>query len=166
LGWLPSHRRANPNSRHRNRTDSHDHIATFDRHRSYPPAALDNKDWAALASVFTETVDADFSAYGVPKGNLTRDALTSLFSTPFGKPELATEHIYSNFLIDVTGDTATSTFNFVGHHKITGFAGGDEFTLHAQYTDGLVRDPASKSWLIAKTTLRIFYMSGNPAILA
>ena len=25
-------------------------------------AALDNKDWAALASVFTETVDADFSA--------------------------------------------------------------------------------------------------------
>jgi 3-phenylpropionate/cinnamic acid dioxygenase small subunit len=127
--------------------------------------ALDYQDWSLFESLFTEEVETDFTAYGVPARKVRREELRQSYQHNLSREGLRTQHISSNFRITVNGDTAQCISNFLGQHYIQGFEGGEEFFLRAEYTDQLVR--TEHGWKIRALTLTIlFYVSGNPAILA
>ena len=133
--------------------------------RTHLAQALDYRDWTLFDSLFTEEVEADFTAYGVPKQRVPREALRQSYQHNLGREGLRTQHIVSNFRIKINGDTAQCVSNFLAQHYIKGFEGGEEFFLRAEYTDQLVR--TGEGWKISALTLsNLFYVTGNPAILA
>jgi hypothetical protein len=77
---------------------------------------------------------------------------------------MGTQQLYGNFVITVSGDTATARSYLVGHHRVAGLGGGEEMTLRAAYEDGLVR--TAEGWRIRATTLRVLSLVGNAEILA
>lgn len=125
--------------------------------------ALDNKDWPLLASLLSDEVEADYSVWGIPKARLKKLQLVDLLKHAFRRPEMQTQHIYSNFLIEISGDQANCISNFIGQHFIDGFEGGNEFVLRASYTDQLVRGPSG--WKIQGLKLKVFYATGNAKIV-
>jgi ketosteroid isomerase-like protein len=125
--------------------------------------ALDAKDFALLGGPFADEVDADFSAYGLAPRRMTRAELVGLFAHAFRREGLKTHHVYANFVIDVRGETASVRSNFVGHHRIEGFAGGDRYTLYGQYRDVVTK--TAEGWKISALTLVVFDQTGNPALV-
>ena len=126
--------------------------------------ALDYQDWTLFESLFTEEVEADFTAYGIPSQKVRREELRQSYQHNLSREGLRTQHISSNFRITVNGDTAQCISNFLGQHYIKGFEGGEEFFLRAEYKDDLIR--TGHGWKIRALTLTtLFYVSGNPALL-
>lgn len=126
--------------------------------------ALDHRDWAALRRFYADEVDADYHVWGIPPQRLPADALVELFRQSFWRPELRTQHLYTNFRIQVTGDTARVVFNFLGQHYAPGFADGEESVLRGEYTDTLQRGAAG--WEITAVALRVFFTSGAMGMIA
>lgn len=127
--------------------------------------ALDTRDWALFESLFADEVDADLSAFGSPRRTMPRAELAALFRHSFRRPaaENPTQQLYANLLVEVDGDKATCRSYLVGYHQIPGFAGGDDATLRAQYTDRMTR--TADGWKIAATALHVFSVTGNPQVL-
>jgi 3-phenylpropionate/cinnamic acid dioxygenase small subunit len=126
--------------------------------------ALDYKDWTLLESLFLEEVDTDFTSYGIAPQRVRREELAGSYRHNLNREGLRTQHITSNFRIVVHGNSAQCTSNFIGQHYIQGFEGGEEFYLRGEYRDQLVR--TESGWKISALTFTLFYVSGNPAILA
>jgi SnoaL-like domain len=127
--------------------------------------ALDNKNWAQFESLFTDDIDTDFTAWGIPPQKISKSNFVAMFSQQsFRNAALITQHLYANFRITIENDTATSVCNFIGQHHIPNFEGGAEYILKGEYTDGLIK--TKEGWKINKLTFRQFYATGNAAILA
>lgn len=128
--------------------------------------ALDTRDWDLFASLFTDEVDVQLVALGVPTGPMPRASLVELFQQPFLRPvaEMGTQQLYGNFVIDVTADTATARSYLLGHHHVAGLAGGEDAELRAVYVDRLVR--TADGWKITGTSVQVLSMIGNLAIFA
>lgn len=125
---------------------------------------LDNRDWQLLRSLCHETVDADFRAWGIPAQAMDRESFVGLFQASFWRPTLHTQHLYTNFRIVVSANTAQVVFNFLGQHYVPNFPAGEEFHLRGEYTDTLIR--SITGWKISSVRLRVFYVSGAAQILA
>jgi hypothetical protein len=126
--------------------------------------ALDYQDWQLLQNLFTDELDVDLSALGVPVQKMRREEFSGLYKHAFSREGLKTQHNCANFRIQIEGDSATSQANFFGQHYIQGFADGEEFLLRGEYVDKLVRTAAG--WKINATKLNVFYATGNPGLLA
>jgi len=131
--------------------------------RSLLAQALDYKDWTLFESLFMEEIDTDFTAYGVAPQRVRREDLRQSYQHNLSREGLRTQHISSNFRITIDADTAQCTSNFLAQHYIQGFDGGEEFFLRAEHHDLLTRTTAG--WKIRALTFKMFYVSGNPAIL-
>ena len=129
-------------------------------------AALDTRDWPAFEALFTPDATGDFRSFGVPSAATALPELVQMFRRSFARPadELATQQVVSNFLIEIHGNSATSSSYLEGHHRIAGHSDGEEVTLRARYDDELVR--TAHGWRISRTTLHVISVSGNAAILA
>jgi SnoaL-like domain len=125
--------------------------------------SLDTKNWDLAGKLFTDEVVADFSAYGIPAKTMKKDDLIGLFKYSFRNEKLVTEHLYTNFFIEVNGKTATCRFNFIGNHFVKGLEGGDDFYLYAQYNDKLKQ--TENGWKISERTLTVFNTKGNATML-
>jgi hypothetical protein len=126
--------------------------------------ALDYKDWALLESLLLPELDTDFTLWGIPPQRAKREDFINYFKQPQSREGLKTQHIFSNFRIEVESDTANCKSYLLAQHFIEGFLGGEEFFLRAEYEDRLLRTEAG--WKISAVKLAaIFYLSGNPKIL-
>ena len=127
---------------------------------------LDTRNWASFASLFTDDVDVDLSAVGVPAARLTREEVVALFRHSFRRPitEMGTQQLYGNMVVELDGDSATVRSYLLGHHHVAGMEGGEDVELRAAYTDRLVR--TSVGWRITAMTLHVLSLTGNAAILA
>jgi 3-phenylpropionate/cinnamic acid dioxygenase small subunit len=125
--------------------------------------ALDNRDWALLRRLCANEVDTDYSAWGIAPQRMGADSLVGLFRASFWRPELRTQHLYTNFRIQVTSDTARVVFNFFGQHYAPGFAEGEESVLRGEYTATLQREGGD--WRISGLVLRVFFTSGAMSML-
>jgi len=125
--------------------------------------ALDDRDWALFTSLFTDQVDADYSAFGVAAARMPRSSVVDLMKHSFRRNEMKSQQTYSNFEIAIKGDEASAVSYLVGRHHIPGFAGGEDFTLRARYYDRLVR--TSAGWKFAGVRLSVLFTEGNIAIV-
>ncbi len=146
------------------KTGEAEHYLHIQQLRHQYGRALDQRDWALFASLFTDQVDADFSAFGVPAGWVPKSSVVDVFKHSFRRDEMKSHQLYGNFEIELNGDTATSRSSLVGRHLLPNFAGGESFTIHARYHDRLVRTP--HGWKLSGARLEVLFLEGNVAIVS
>lgn len=120
--------------------------------------ALDTRNWELFKTLFTDSVEVDFSSLGMARQTLSPDGVAEMFQRSFEHSQ-GTQQIYSNFLIDLDGDTATCSSYLLGHHFTPGFEGGDEVSLRGRYIDRFER--TGEGWKIAASTFSLFSLVGN-----
>ncbi len=108
--------------------------------------AIDTKDWELLDTVFTPDAVVDYTTSGGVKGDYPEvRAWLAKALAPFEM----TQHLISNSVVRVDGDTATArtmVFNPMGRDD--GKGGLELFYVGAWYDDKLVRTP--EGWRIAE----------------
>lgn len=120
---------------------------------------IDRRDWALYRSIFADELEMDFSSYsGQPSSKMTGDewvAGVQLLLPGFD----ATQHLFSNFVIDVDGDEATATVYMQAEHFIANSLGDNSHTLGGYYIHKLKR--GAQDWKIHATTLNVSWSRGN-----
>ncbi|MPZ80245.1 MAG: nuclear transport factor 2 family protein [Actinophytocola sp.] len=129
---------------------------------------LDRRDWDGLRDLFTETVYTDYTALwgGVPQEAgvdqlLSTSAQGSWRRTMDGLE--ATQHLITNVLVSVTGDSASATANVLGVHRLANPHGSPLWTVGGTYDFRLVRVAAG--WRIRAVTYDISWVEGNQQVL-
>lgn len=129
---------------------------------------LDRRDWDGLKSLFTDVVRTDYTALwgGEPQEAsvdelLATDRQGSWRRTMDGLD--ATQHLITNILVTVDGDTATATANVVGVHRLPNPHGGPLWTVGGTYEFALTR--TADGWRIRAITQGITWVDGNQQVL-
>lgn len=120
--------------------------------------AMDTQRWDLFDRIFTEDVDADYGA----TSHWTNRAQ---FKADFGSfHELfdATQHVMTNHLVEVAGDTAHA--HTYGAWRLIRHAAGDPpvWDGTGYYDDRLVR--TAQGWRIDRRVCRVVYWTGNPRV--
>jgi len=121
--------------------------------------ALDNKQWERMRDVFTTDAVARYQGVGECNGV---DEIIKLCSAGMDYLDRS-QHLLSNFVIDVEGDSATSACYLQAQHVREGTAGGENFIMAGRYRDQLVRQP--EGWRITQRELDIWWTEGNQAVV-
>lgn len=120
--------------------------------------AIDEKDWELLDTVYTPDAKIDYTTSGGIKGEYPEvRAWLAKALAPF----TMTQHLVSNSVVEVDGDTATArtmVFNPMGTDD--GRGGLNMFYVGAWYEDRLVRTP--DGWRIAERFERKAFMDVRP----
>ncbi len=126
--------------------------------------ALDSKNWELFKSLFTDTINTDFTEWGIPIQIIDKENFVSnFFQKNLSNPDLKTQHLFSNFRISINQNGATSVCNFVGNNFIENFIDGNEYCLHGEYTDTLTK--TSNGWKIDELKFKLYYQTGNQKLL-
>lgn len=124
--------------------------------------ALDMHDWVAYRACFADEVEVDF-------GDLTGRppvAVSSDLWTAFARAALEPVrclHQYSNHLVHVHGDAATSVLYMEAKHFRATDRGGSENVQHGWYENSFERRDGR--WQITRLCQRIAWVSGNEGVL-
>jgi ketosteroid isomerase-like protein len=121
--------------------------------------AIDTRDWAALAALFTPDAEAFYLDMPPAHGYQAIEDTCRAALTPLS----ATQHLISNVVVRLDGDRASSSCYLQAQHVKTGTPGGDQFIIAGRYDDRLVRTP--DGWRIRERTLAIMWTDGNPAVI-
>jgi hypothetical protein len=123
---------------------------------------VDDRDWDGLTGLLAETVEVDYtSLWGGEPEKVAREVLIGRWRDLLTKLD-ATQHVITNVLPEITGDTATVTANVVAVHRRTVSTGGPLWTVGGTYHIRLGRGDA---WRIESITLRAAWTDGNLAIM-
>lgn len=122
--------------------------------------ALDQKDWQSLRACFLEDAVAEYEGIAECHGI---EAIIDLTSGGLGFLDQS-QHILTNFLVDVAGDHANSSCYLQAQHVRRGSPGGDNFIIAGRYADALVRTP--DGWRIKRRVLSVWWTDGNPQVVA
>jgi len=120
--------------------------------------ALDRRDWAALAALFTPDADAFYLDMPPAHGYKAIEDTCRTALTPLS----ATQHLISNVVVWLDGDRAECTCYLQAQHVKTGTPGGDNFIIAGRYDDKLIRTTAG--WRIRERRLAPIWTAGNPAV--
>lgn len=122
--------------------------------------ALDTKDYGRLGECFAQEAVARFEPAGF---NLQgRDAIVSVMKSALD-PLDVTQHLFGNFIIEVSSDTATVSCDVIAQHVRQGVPGGDKILVGARYDIGLTRH--GPTWQMASIFQCALWMDGNSALL-
>lgn len=121
--------------------------------------ALDTRDLELLREVFTPDVVYVMGVRGELSGV---DAIVRKLDEVLGGLE-ATQHLITNPVIEVDGDTARSTSYVRAQHYLTGNGtGGNTLDMGGSYRDELVR--TAHGWRIERRVLEITWREGNAGV--
>jgi SnoaL-like domain len=124
----------------------------------------DQGEWDALREVFAEEVLLDYtSLQGGDPATVPRDQLVESWAGLLGKLA-ATQHLLTNHLVTVSGDTASCTAAFQATHLLPNAHGDPIWTLGGSYRFELVRD--GERWRISALTMTATWASGNQQIMS
>ena len=120
--------------------------------------SIDGKAWATLDQVFVEGADCDFSPLGdaghrAPFPEITKWLETSLAG-------FSTQHILSNYQIEVEGDTARTRTYLQAQHAYVDSDPPRHMTFGGVYEDLLER--RAEGWRIVRRTLRPMWFADEP----
>ncbi|QGV78562.1 nuclear transport factor 2 family protein [Streptomyces ficellus] len=123
----------------------------------------DQRDWDALERVFTDEVRLDYTSLnGGEPAVLPAKDLVAAWSGLLGS-FTATQHVFSNFLVDLDGDAAVCTAMFQATHRMPNEHGGPLWTLGGHYRFGLVR--GGDGWRVADVVMTATWADGNQQLL-
>ncbi|MGA4800739.1 nuclear transport factor 2 family protein [Streptomyces lavendulocolor] len=123
----------------------------------------DQRDWDALEQVFTDEVRLDYTSLdGGEPAVVPAKGLVGAWSGLLGA-FTATQHVFSNFLVDLDGDTAVCTAMFQATHRLPNEHGGPLWTLGGHYRFALVR--TGDGWRINDVVMTATWADGNRQLL-
>lgn len=122
-------------------------------------AGIDRKDWELFRRCFTPGIHAVYEGFGEFHGY---EALEE-FVRPSVEPLDATQHTLTNFLVQLSGDTAEFQCYVIANHVRKDAAEGHLFTVGGPYDNRAVR--TDDGWRIDRFRFWASWTSGNPAVL-
>ena len=124
---------------------------------------VDDRDWDGLDGLLGDVVEVDYtSLWGGEPEKVARDVLIGRWRNLLGKLD-ATQHVFTNILPEISGDTATATANVVAVHRRAVPTGGHLWTVGGSYHIRLAR--SGGAWRIESITLKAAWTDGNIAIM-
>ncbi|MCI4337577.1 MAG: nuclear transport factor 2 family protein [Thermoplasmata archaeon] len=125
---------------------------------------VDRRDWAMYRSLFTDTVNIDFSSFDpdLPSRVLNADDWVAGI-VPLFTGLAATQHSMTNPLATVEGDAATIGMSMQAHHVYDPEDPASWFTVGGYYDDTLER--IDGQWLLTGVRLTVTWRAGDPAIM-
>lgn len=139
-------------------TEWTDFMAVCDLKYRYA-AGIDTRDWDLYRSIFTDTVDIDFSSYnGRPPATMEADEWVAGVQ-PLFTGLAATQHSMTNPRVDIEGDRATLRMYMQAEHVLDHDDPGAWFTIGGFYTDRAVRTRAG--WRLTAVKLTVFWRRGR-----
>jgi 3-phenylpropionate/cinnamic acid dioxygenase small subunit len=125
---------------------------------------LDSRDWPLFRSCFADEIETDFSSvFGGEPRKVSADRWTEAARRSVGGLQ-ATQHMITNHVITVTGDSATCIAYVQARHYLPNDKGEDTQTMFGYYTNRFVRTPAG--WKIRACKLTLSWQTGNWGIFA
>ena len=123
----------------------------------------DRRDWDALAGVFAEQVQLDYTSLtGGEPATLAAADIVAGWRRGLGGLD-ATQHLVSNHLVDIEGDRAVATAQFQATHVLANPHGDPVWTLGGRYRFGLVR--GGDGWRIDAVTMTVTWATGNQQVM-
>lgn len=120
--------------------------------------AMDTQRWDLFDRIFTPDVEADFGEPARWRGLAAFKADFAAFHAPFD----STQHIMTNHLVSVAGETAQALTYGSWRLIRKGVEGGELWEGTGWYDDDLVR--RGGRWLIKRRTCRVLWWGGNPRV--
>lgn len=125
-------------------------------------AAVDGKDWAALETVFTADMEADFRAFAGRETVKGRDDWIAAIRLTIAGLD-TTQHLLGNHHITLDGDRATMNAYVQAVHRLKTDRGDGEYTIGGHYDVELRRE--ADGWRIAFYRLNVLWDRGNRDIM-
>jgi hypothetical protein len=120
---------------------------------------IDRRDWALFRSIFTDEVTLDFSSWnGAPPSRSSADDWTMGVKNSLSGFD-ATQHVSSNHVITLGGDTATCVSYMMALHYLLEDGQHQMQAIGGYYTNRLVRGP--DGWKIHACTLTATWEKGD-----
>jgi 3-phenylpropionate/cinnamic acid dioxygenase small subunit len=125
---------------------------------------VDTRDWAMYRSVFADEVEFDFSSYGpgLPPMTMAADDWVAAQKPLFGGLA-ATQHMMSNPLVKLEGDSAQITMYVRAHHVFDPEDPESYYTIGGYYLNRLVREDGN--WKLVRVRLNVTWRLGHPEIM-
>ena len=125
---------------------------------------VDTRDWAMYRSLFADEVEVDFSSYGPgqPPVTMAADDWVAGLKPLFGGLA-ATQHMMSNPLVELEGDSAQITMYVRAHHVFDPDDPESYYTVGGYYRNRLVRDGGD--WKLVRVNLNVTWRRGHPEIM-
>ncbi|GAA3794960.1 nuclear transport factor 2 family protein [Streptomyces phyllanthi] len=125
---------------------------------------IDTRAWDALEEVFSDEIRLDYTSLnGGEPAVLTRKELIDAWSGLLGGFS-ATQHLLSNWLVDVERDKAVATSMFQATHRMPNEHGSPLWTLGGRYRFDLERTRGG--WRINGVVMTATWADGNQHLLA
>ncbi|MEU5306664.1 nuclear transport factor 2 family protein [Streptomyces noursei] len=124
----------------------------------------DKREWELLRSaVFAEMVHVDYTSLnGGKPADMAADELIDVWRALLSGLA-STQHLITNHLVRISGDTAVATADFQATHLLPNALGGPLWTLGGHYRFTLRRTPAG--WRIDGLTMTADWAKGNRQIM-
>lgn len=120
---------------------------------------IDSRDWVLYRSIFADEVYIDFSSFnGVAGATMPADQWVSNLKLMLPGFD-ATQHVLSNFMIDIEGELATAIVYMKAEHFLVNSGGDNTHTVGGYYTHKLKQ--TEDGWRIYSTTLTAKWTRGN-----
>lgn len=120
---------------------------------------IDRHQWDLYRSIFADEIVMDFSSWsGQPAVPMAADDWVAGVRATL-EPFDATQHVLTNFVVEVNGDAASCTCYMAAHHHLVT---GDLREMHSiggYYEHQLKRD--GDGWLIHHTRLNVTWEMGD-----
>lgn len=122
--------------------------------------ALDNEDYDALRTMYSPEAQGSFQGHGPVDGYEGMEAIYR----DSGRNLDAQQHTLSNFLVQVDGESASTSAYFHAIHFRANHPSGETFIIGGTYRDRLER--VDRSWRIVHHEISYGWTSGNTSIMA
>lgn len=124
---------------------------------------VDTRDWAMYRAQFADQVHIDFSSYsGRPITEIAADDWVAGLQ-PLFRGLHATQHMMTNPLVDVDGDTARIRMYMQATHVLDPADPASTYTVGGYYDDDLVR--TGDRWIFTGVKLTVLWRTGDPTIM-
>lgn len=123
----------------------------------------DRREWEQVEAVFADEVTLDYTSLaGGEPATLTPAQVVDSWSSALGSFD-TTQHLVTNHLVTVTGDTAECTASFQATHRLANPLGSPLWTLGGNYRFDLVR--IGTAWKISGVVMTATWADGNKDLL-
>ena len=122
--------------------------------------AVDNRDWDLMHEVFTPDAEVDF---GHATTTVGVEAAVKVVRATEDKIRVS-QHLLGNHVIDIDGDTATSTTKFQAQHYSIQKTGPNTYQIGGTYHDKLSRTEAG--WRITHRYIEPTWYDGNAGVFS
>ncbi|MEW4467897.1 nuclear transport factor 2 family protein [Parasphingorhabdus sp. JC815] len=120
---------------------------------------IDQHQWDLYRSIYADEATLDFSSWsGTPASTMPADDWVAGVRATL-EPFDATQHVLTNFVLDVNGDSATCTCYMSAHHHLVVDGDRQMHSIGGYYVHELGR--VKNGWLIHKTTLNVTWEMGD-----